>query len=53
MPDPQHYPSPEQEAANYREMADALAEAGCDLLLLEMMQDLHHAPRLIVLSNEK
>lgn len=47
MPDPEHFPSPEQEASNYREMADALAEAGCDLLLLEMMQDVDHAPRLM------
>ena len=47
MGDPEHLPSPEQEAANYREMADALAEAGCDLLLLEMMQDVHHATRLM------
>ena len=31
-PDFAHLPSPEQEAANYREMADILAEAGCDLL---------------------
>ncbi len=45
--DPAYLPSPEQEAANYREMADALAEAGCDLLLLEMMQDVDHATRLM------
>ena len=31
-PDPAYPPSPELEAANYREMADTLAEAGCDLL---------------------
>ncbi|MDE0008665.1 MAG: homocysteine S-methyltransferase family protein [Gammaproteobacteria bacterium] len=39
MADPAFLPSPEQEARNYREMAEALAEAGCDLLLLEMMQE--------------
>jgi len=44
-PDPRYRPTPEQEAANYREMADALAEAGADLLILEMMLDLEHAPR--------
>ena len=44
--DPAFLPSPAQEAANYREMADALAEAGCDLLLMEMMQDVDHALRV-------
>ena len=47
MGDPAYLPSPEQEAANYREMADALAEAGCDLLLLEMMQETKHSIRLM------
>ena len=41
--DPAHFPSPEQEAANYREMADTLAEAGCDLLVMEMMMDVERA----------
>ena len=45
--DPGHYPSAEQEAANYREMADALAEAGVDLLILEMMGDVDHASSLM------
>ena len=45
-PDPAHLPSPEQEAANYREMADTLAEAGCDLLVMEMMLDVGHALRV-------
>ena len=44
-PDPAYLPSPEQEAANYREMADTLAEAGCDLLVMEMMMDVEHATR--------
>ena len=42
-PDPKYYPTPEQEAANQREMADALAEAGADLLILEMMMDIERA----------
>ena len=29
-----------RQAANYREMADVLAEAGCDLLVMEMMTDI-------------
>ena len=45
--DPEYLPSPEQEAANYRETAEALAEAGCDLLLLEMMQETQHSIRLM------
>ena len=41
--DPAYFPSPEKEAANYREMADTLAEAGCDLLVMEMMMDVQRA----------
>ncbi len=41
--DPRHYPSAEQEAANYIEMANTLADAGADLLILEMMGDIDHA----------
>ena len=44
-PDPAYLPSPEQEAADYREMADTLAEAGCDLLVMEMMMDVERASR--------
>ena len=44
-PDPRYLPTPEHEAANYREMADTLAEAGCDLLVMEMMMDVEHAVR--------
>ena len=44
-PDPAYLPSPEREAANYREMADTLAEAGCDLLVMEMMMDVERASR--------
>ena len=44
-PDPAYEPSPQQQAANYREMADVLAEAGCDLLVMEMMTDIENASR--------
>ncbi len=44
-PDPRYIPTPEQEAANYRELADTLAEAGVDLLIMEMMSDIEHATR--------
>ena len=46
-PDPAYFPSPEQEAANYREMADTLAEAGCDLLVMEMLLDVERGTRLM------
>ncbi len=45
-PDPRFKPTPEVEAANYREMAEALAEAGADLIVLEMMSDIEHASML-------
>ncbi|MCY4014860.1 MAG: homocysteine S-methyltransferase family protein [Gammaproteobacteria bacterium] len=45
--DPQYLPTPEEEAANYREIADTLAEAGCDLLLMEMMLETEHSVRLM------
>ena len=44
--DPAYLPSPEREAANYREMADTLAKAGCDLLVMEMMMDVERAMRV-------
>ena len=44
-PDPACFPSPVKEAANYREMAETLAEAGCDLLVMEMMMDVERASR--------
>ena len=46
VPDPDYLPSPEQESANYREMAETLADAGCDLLIMEMLQDVEHARRV-------
>ena len=45
-PDPHFLPSVEQEADNYREMAETLAEAGCDLLVMEMMGDVDRARRV-------
>lgn len=43
--DPAAYPSPDEEAAAYRELAALLAELGVDLLTLEMMEDVEHASR--------
>lgn len=40
------YPSPERESAAYRELADLFATLGVDLLLLEMLEDTTHAPRV-------
>lgn len=42
-PDPRYLPSLEEEADNYREVADIFAEAGADILLLEMMSDIDRA----------
>jgi S-methylmethionine-dependent homocysteine/selenocysteine methylase len=39
------YPDAMAESAAYRELADTLAAAGVDVLLLEMMQETRHAPR--------
>ena len=41
--DPAYAPSADQEAANYREMADA----GADLIIMEMMLDIEHAKAAI------
>lgn len=38
------YPDERSESAAYRELAETLADAGADLLLLEMMQETRHAP---------
>jgi S-methylmethionine-dependent homocysteine/selenocysteine methylase len=38
------YPDERAESAAYRELAETLAAAGVDLLLLEMMQETRHAP---------
>ena len=42
-PDPRYLPSRDEEAANYREVADIFAEAGAHILLLEMMSDVDRA----------
>ena len=42
-PDPRFLPTPAEEAANYREMAETLAAAGVDLILMEMMRDIDRA----------
>ena len=38
------YPDEATESAAYRELADTLATAGVDLLIVEMLQETHHAP---------
>ena len=38
------YPDEAVESAAYRELADTLAAAGVDLLIVEMLQETHHAP---------
>ena len=38
------YPAEPVEYAAYRELADTLAEQGVDLLVVEMLQETHHAP---------
>jgi homocysteine S-methyltransferase len=38
------YPDERTESSAYRELAETLAEAGVDFLLLEMMQETRHAP---------
>ena len=46
-PDPVFLPSCDQETANFIEMAEALASAGADLLIMEMMLDLDSAIRCV------
>ena len=43
--DPAYLPDGEAEAGNFVEMAETLAEAGVDLLVLEMMSDIDSAGR--------
>jgi methionine synthase I (cobalamin-dependent) len=42
-PDPRFMPTFDQEVANYREVAETLADAGCDFLIMEMMGDVTRA----------
>ena len=46
-PDPRYAPTADQEAANFAEMADTLADVGVDLIIMEMMLELEHAKRAI------
>ena len=46
-PDPRFFPTPAEEADNYREIAEALANAGVDLILMEMMWDVDRASRAV------
>jgi S-methylmethionine-dependent homocysteine/selenocysteine methylase len=50
--DPRAYPAPDVEAADYRELTATLADAGADLLLLEMLEDTEHAPRACAAARE-
>jgi methionine synthase I (cobalamin-dependent) len=51
-PDPRFRPTPAQEADNYRELAQTLASAGVDLLLMEMMRDIDRASLAITAAVE-
>ena len=46
-PDPRFIPTETQEFANYREIANTLADSGVDFLILEMMLDIEHASRAL------
>lgn len=46
------YPAENAERAAYLELAETLAEAGVDLLLLEMMQETRHAPLACAAARE-
>ena len=46
-PDPVFLPSRDQETANFLEMAEALASAGADFLIMEMMMDTDRARRCV------
>ena len=46
-PDPALLPSRDEEAGNFIEMAEALASAGADLLIMEMMLDIDRAMRCV------
>jgi S-methylmethionine-dependent homocysteine/selenocysteine methylase len=41
--EPRHRPEKERAQTNYREQAELLAEAGVDLIVMEMMQDIEQA----------
>ncbi len=50
--DPKYFPTPEQEVASYREVAEALVEAGAEVIVLEMMLDTERASRAIAAAAE-
>jgi S-methylmethionine-dependent homocysteine/selenocysteine methylase len=45
--DNEYRPAPAAERASYREQAELLAEAGCDLLALEMLRDIDQASTIV------
>ena len=45
--DPRFFPTPAEESDNYREIAETLANAGVDLILMEMMFDVDRASRAV------
>ncbi len=47
LPDPDFLPSRDEETDNFVEMAETLASAGADLLIMEMMQDIDRAARCV------
>lgn len=50
--DPQRYPGAADELAAYRRWAAVCADAGSDLLLVEMMQDIEHGARMCLAAAE-
>ena len=46
-PDPVYLPGRDQETANFLEMAETLASAGADFLIMEMMMDIDRAGRCV------
>ena len=51
-PDPRFTPTPAEEIDNYHEMAETLATAGVDLILMEMMWDIDRASRAVAAAVE-
>ncbi len=51
-PDPRFFPTPAEEIENYREIAETLATAGVDLIVMEMMWDIDRASRAVAAAVE-
>jgi homocysteine S-methyltransferase len=51
-PDPRFFPTPAEEVNNYREMAETLATAGVDLIVMEMMWDIDRASLAVAAAVE-